>query len=85
MGGEVEKPKKKRRMAKWTPLKIRELITELDQRKIPGVFGDSGRGVMVSVEDWDRIIDAMGWTAKELDALKKRLSWMFVMSKKRGG
>lgn len=94
MDGEVEKPKKKRKMEKWTPRTIRELIQHAKAERVVGIFdrkftGESstwaGEGHVYPTCLSNEILEALESGAKQLDAIKKRLSWMFVMNKKRGG
>lgn len=79
-----EKPKKKRKLEKWTPRTIGILIEKLVASQVHGVYSD-GEYYRFPKDLIAEMFEALTSSAKQLDALKKRLSWMFVMSKKRGG
>lgn len=76
-----------RKKSEWTPRKLKELAVLVDDHKpspdeldlletaYPGIKEKLAQGVVAP----ETIQKALVWSAREIDALRKKLSWLFVM------
>jgi len=73
--------------SKWTPRTIRGLVERAETGKIEGSFGPLGpdQGALFVSRDANDVLEALAWSAREIEALRKKLSWMFVMNRRKKG